>query len=258
MKIFLSENTPDYASYTFNYALYALKESQEELDEIYEKGFLPYTGNLDLESETFYMARSLRVDCDRFEDTSENRRVCRMVEPLSIGIEVVKKSDFNLEDSVFKAFCNTYISERIGDDNMSAERWDYILRQDTGSHFFVFKNDSQVFGYVLAAITDKSVQYWFAFFDTEYMRSHSLGKYMMWAVIDWAKKNKKQHVYLGTAYKSKALYKIRDHKGLSFFNGNGWSADVNLLKALCAADEEVFAVDNFKRLPNPNEYLKSL
>lgn len=258
MKIFFSENNVDYTSYTFNYAIYAIKESQEELDAIYEKGFLPYTGNTSLNKELFYYARSLRVNMAAFSDTSENRRVCRLVEPLNIEIEVIAKADFDLNDSNFKNFCSNYINERIGDDNMSMERWEYILKQSTGSHFFVFKSSDKIYGYVLAAITPKAVQYWFAFFDTEFMRTHSLGKWMMWAVINWAKENQKDYVYLGTAYKPAALYKIRDHKGLEFWDGNTWNNDNKALKEMCQLDLEPRSADRFKLMEEPNPYLDSL
>jgi arginine-tRNA-protein transferase len=258
MKTFLSENTPDYSSYTFNYTMYALKENQAEWDEIYEKGFLPYTGNITIDKEIFYLARSLRVNIANFDDTSENRRVCRLIEPLEIKLDVVDKNVFDIHNTDFKAFCGNYIAERIGDDNMSLERWDYILKQETGTHIFKFYNEKKVFGYVLAAITPKAVQYWFAFFDTEYMRTHSLGKYMMWAVIDWAKQNQKQYVYLGTAYKPAALYKIRDHKGLEYFDGNNWNNDVKQLKAWCETDLEPKTIDRFKSNENPNAFLNTL
>jgi leucyl-tRNA---protein transferase len=258
MKTFFSENTPDYSSYTFNYTCYAVKENQTELDAIYEKGFLPYTGNITIEKEIFYLARSLRVNMTQFDNTSENRRVVRLVEPLKIKLDVIEKSKFDLQDAGFKDFCTGYIAERIGDDNMSLERWDYILKQETGTHFFKFYNETQVFGYVLAAITPKAVQYWFAFFDTNFMRSHSLGKYMMWAVIDWARQNEKEYVYLGTAYKPAALYKIRDHKGLEYFDGRGWNQDVKQLKAWCETDLEPKTMDRFKTEIEPNVFLNNL
>ncbi|MGK0357470.1 MAG: arginine-tRNA-protein transferase, partial [Spirosomataceae bacterium] len=72
MKIFLSENTVDYKSYTFNYAKYCVMESIDELTDVYENGFLPYSGDLRINKEIFYLARSLRVDIDRFKDSSEN------------------------------------------------------------------------------------------------------------------------------------------------------------------------------------------
>jgi leucyl-tRNA---protein transferase len=258
MKIFLSENKPQYQTYTFNYAVYALKESQAELDTIYAKGFLPYSANSSIEPEVFYMARSLRVEIADFQDSSENRRVSRLIEPLGIQLKVLPKSDFDLHSVAFRDLSSKYIAERIGDDNMSEERWDYILSRETGSHFFVFESAERPYGYVLAAITEQSVQYWFALFDTAFMRSHSLGKYMMWAVIDWAKQNQKDYVYLGTAYKPAALYKIRDHKGLSFFDGNSWNKDIKLLKNLCETDLESAEADSFKLMEDPNAYLKQL
>jgi leucyl-tRNA---protein transferase len=258
MKVFCSENNVDYGTYTFNYAIYAVKESQSELSEVYEKGFLPYTGNISIEKETFYLARSLRVNLAAFEDTSENRRVNRLIEPLGINLEVIKKSDFNLKDPAFISFCSGYIAERIGDDNMSLDRWDYILKQETGTHFFKFSNSEKVLGYVLAAVNEELVHYWFAFFDTEYMRSHSLGKWMMWSVIDWSKKNKKLYTYLGTAYKPAALYKIRDHKGLEYWDGSKWNNDVKTLKDWCQTDLEPKTADRFKTLENQNQFLEEL
>jgi leucyl-tRNA---protein transferase len=258
MKIFLSENNVDYGTYTFNYAVYAQKESQAELTEIYEKGFLPYTGNILIESELFYLARSLRVDLKNFDDTSENRRVNRLVEPLEIQLEVIEKKNFDTKESSFVNFCATYINERIGEDNMSLERWDYILAQETGTHFFKFSNSEKVLGYVLAAINNDLVHYWFAFFDTEYMRTHSLGKWMMWRVIRWSKDNNKKNIYLGTAYKPAALYKIRDHKGLEFWDGKSWNTDTKTLKDWCQTDLEPKPADRFKLLEEPNEFLSAL
>jgi arginine-tRNA-protein transferase len=229
-----------------------------ELTEIYDKGFLPYTGNINIESDLFYLARSLRVDLQNFDDTSENRRVNRLVEPLEIKLEVLDKSTFDTKDTEFVAFCSNYINERIGEDNMSLERWDYILAQEIGTHFFKFSNSEKVLGYVLAAINEELVHYWFAFFDTEYMRTHSLGKWMMWRVIHWSKDNNKKNIYLGTAYKPAALYKIRDHKGLEFWDGQKWNTETKMLKDWCQTDLEPKASDRFKLLEEPNKFLSEL
>lgn len=258
MKTFLSENTVDYKSYTFNYAKYCVMESMDELTDVYEKGFLPYSGDLRINKEIFYLARSLRVDIDRFKDSSENRRVNRTVEPLGIEMEVIPKADFDLQSAGFQAFCEKYINERIGDENMSSERLAYILEREVGTHILRFYNKEQDFGYVLGIMNEDILHYWFAFFDTEYMRTHSLGKWIMWRTIRWAADNGKKHVYLGTAYKPSALYKIRDHKGLAFFDGKGWNTEVKTLKDWCKSDEEPMPADRFKQLENPNEFLENL
>lgn len=258
MKIFLSESQPDYSTYTFNYAIYCWMEDRTELPEVLAKGFLPYTGNPQLNKEIFYLARSLRVDLDRFVDTSENRRVGRKVEPLNVQLELIKKEDFDLEKPEFVDFCTSYAGERFHDGSMNQERLQYVFNRDCGSHLFEFKSEDKILGYVFAAMEDNSLQYWYAFFDTNYMKSHSLGKWMMWRVIRWAKENGLDYVYLGTSYGRHALYKIRDHKGLAYFDGNTWQTDMKQLKALCKSDADRREADAFKNMDNQTAYLDTL
>lgn len=258
MKIFFSENQPDYSSYTFNYAIYCIKEAQHELPDIYNKGFLPYSGNLKIAADIFYLARSLRVDLDRFTDTSENRRINRKIEELAITIEVHKKEDFGVEDTAFLAFCMNYAADRFSGNAMTLERLKYVLSRETGSHILSFTSKGEIMGYVLAGIEGNALQYWFAFFNQTYMKSHSLGKWMMWRTIHWAKEEGLAHVYLGTCYGKHSLYKVRDHKGLAFFDGSQWNTDAKLLKELCKTDSEPITKDRFKMLEDPNEFIENL
>lgn len=258
MKIFFSENQPDYSSYTFNYAIYCIKEQQVELPKIYQKGFLPYTGNLKIESDIFYLARSLRVDLQRFADTSENRRINRKIEPLHIQVNVQEKSNSLIQDPEFLSFCLDYAADRFSGNAMNEERFKYVLSKDTGSHIISFTLDGKIVGYILAAIEGNTLHYWYAFFDQAYMRSHSLGKWMMWRTIKWAKDNGLAYVYLGTCYGKHSLYKVRDHKGLEFFDGSQWNVDTKLLKELCKTDSEIIVKDRFKLLDNPNVFINNL
>lgn len=259
MKTFLSESVADYRSYTFNYSVYAVREPEDTLQDIYDKGFLPYSAQTNIQSEIFYLARSLRVDLSEFTDTSENRRVNRLVAPLDLRLDVIPTADMDLQDPEFQSFCLTYIQERIGDEQMSEARWHYILSWKLGSHIFRFSfPDGRLAGFVLAAMDNEIIHYWFAFFDTNYMRSHSLGKWMMWRVIAWAKENNRKYVYLGTAYKPGALYKIRDHKGLRFFDGQKWNSDMKVLKSYCENDEISLAMDRFKLMEEPQDFLNQL
>ena len=258
MKIFFSENQPDYSSYTFNYAIYCIKEAQKELPAIYEKGFLPYSGNLKITADIFYLARSLRVNLNQFTDTSENRRINRKISDLAIQIEVQKKIDFDIENPDFIAFCMDYAADRFSGNAMTEERLKYVLSKETGSHILSFISNGEILGYVLAALEGNSLQYWFAFFNQAYMKSHSLGKWMMWRTIHWAKENKLAYVYLGTCYGKHSLYKVRDHKGLEFFDGSQWNADAKLLKELCKTDSEPINKDRFKLLENQNSFIMEL
>lgn len=258
MKIFFAENQPDYATYTFNYAIYCVQETQEELPAIYNKGFLPYTGNTDIHADIFYLARSLRVDLDRFENTSENRRINRKIEPLAIQLDVHKKEDFDIKNPVFLDFCMSYANERFSGKAMTKERLNFVLGKNTASHLFSFSSKGEVLGYVVALIAGDMLHYWYAFFNQAYMKSHALGKWIMWRTILWAKENNLKQIYLGTCYGKHSLYKVRDHKGLAFFDGSKWNTDVKLLKELCKTDTEPIDKDRFKLLEAPNEFIDNL
>ena len=247
MKIFFSEYQTDYSSYTFSYAIYCIKEKQEELAEIYQRGFLPYTGDTRLEQDTFYLARSLRIDLEDFSSSSENRRVNRKAEPLEISMEVHAKENFELDDPGFREFCSAYAEERFAGGSMESDRLEYVLSRQMLTHIISFRSRDKIYGYVFAVMKDNMLHYWFSFYDTDYMRSHSLGKWMMWKVIDWGKEQGLSHVYIGTCYREKSLYKVRDHKGAAFFDGQKWNTDINLLKSLCKTDDNPRSKDLYKQ-----------
>lgn len=246
MRIFFSEYNTNYSTYTFSYAVYCIKERQEELPDIYARGFLPYTGDLSLQEDTFYMARSLRINLAHFKSSSENRRVDRKIQPLEIQMEIQPRVSFSLQDTSFRRFCTAYAEERFSGGSMGSDRLQYVLDHNTLTHIFTFRSTDKIYGYVFAAIEGDMLHYWFSFYDTEYMRSHSLGKWMMWKVIDWAQQQQLSYVYIGTCYREKSLYKVRDHKGAEFFDGSGWNNDVERLKKLCKTDEQQKEKDLFK------------
>ena len=246
MKIIYSEYQTDYSSYTFSYAVYCQKEQPEEVPEIYARGFLPYTADLSLPEDYFYLARSLRINLQHFTSSSENRRVDRKIAPLEISMEVVDKPDFDTADSAFIAFCTRYAEERFAGGSMDTDRLAYVLSRNLITHIFHFRQEETTYGYVLAVVAEGMLHYWFSFYDTNYMRSHSLGKWMMWKVIDWAQQQGLAYVYIGTCYREKSLYKVRDHKGAEFFDGRGWNADTSFLKELCHRDEVPKTTDMFK------------
>ena len=244
MKIFRSESFVDYSTYTFNYATYCIKEDQNEIPLIYEKGFLPYSNNIELQYETYYLARSLRVDLDRFKETSENRRVEKKINELEPVFAVIPIDQFDLQNETFFDFCLNYGKNRFS-EGLDQNRLKYILNATSLTHIFEFKINTEKVGFVTAIIENGTLHYWFSFFDLEY-QNFSLGKFMMHKVLQWAHENKLDKVYLGTCYGEKSLYKVRDFKGLSFYDGNQWNEDMKLLKEKCKSDDK-FEQDYFKQ-----------
>lgn len=244
MKLFRSESYVDYKTYTFNYAIYCIKEDQSEIPQIYSLGFLPYSNKIDLVHDTYYLARSLRVDLSQFQESSENRRVARKMETLSPSFRVIPIDEFNRDDPEFKAYCLDFASARFS-DKISMDRLNYILHAKSISHVFEFAIQGKKAGYVISIIEQGTLHYWFAFFDLD-LQEFALGKWMMFSVIKWASEQNLSYVYLGTCYGEKSLYKVRDFKGLSYFNGNTWDSNMKTLKAKCKQDH-AFVTDEFKQ-----------
>ena len=259
MKIFFSEYKNDYASYTFSYAPYCKIESPSDLPSAYAQGFLPYSGDINLAADIFYMARSVRVDLKNFADTSENRRIDRKIAELNIEMQLIKKPEALVNSEDFLNFCMRNADERFSAGSMNVERMRYIVNRSYFTHLFIFKNAEKILGYVFAVLENDMLHYWFGFYDLDYAH-FSIGKWMMWRTIKWAEAQKLNHVYLGTAYFSKALYKVRDHKGIEFFDCTSWNADTKLLKMLCEKDDNATEIksDAFKNINSENYFFKNL
>ena len=111
-----------------------------------------------------------------------------------------------------------------------------ILSRDNYNKIFVFYFNQSPIGYVLTYFNKSIIHYWFSFYETKFMKDFSLGKYIMEQVIYYAKSKKLKHVYLGTCYGNKALYKVRDFKGIEFYDGEIWNSNVKSLKEICKND----------------------
>lgn len=248
MRTFFSEYTSDYTSYTFGYTYYAHIEDYNELDAAYNGWFLPYTGKLDLTQDLFYFCRSLRVDINQFENTSENRRIIRKVEPLGIKATIYDKDSFDIHDRSFEEFCIGYTQSRFYHEGMSPERFRYVVSRWYANkiiHFTLWET-SQTIWYTLAVVTDTIMHHRFCFFDTELMETIPLGKYLMRWTIDRSKQQWLEYAYLGTCYKEAWLYKVRDFQWVQRRDGNKRSTHIEQLKNLCRSDHEQKYKDLFK------------
>ena len=258
MKMFASEYVKDYRTYSFGYTNYCVAESRAELPDVYDKGFLPYSANTDLRHDVFYMARSLRVSLDLFKDSSENKRLIRKIDDLNPQMEVVAKAEVDYHHRDFLHFCLDYAGQRFSNRAMDERRFLYVLSKTLGSHFLKFTTGDTIIGYVYTIVEYPIIHYWYSFFDISYLKTYSLGKYMLWSAIRWAKDQGFDYIYLGTCYGTPSLYKVRDFHGIQFWDGTTWNGDKNLLKALCKTDDQPKTLDVFKGLERPNEYLDEM
>ncbi len=232
MKIFASEFGHSYETYSFAYTLYAKKEDADTLSELYEQGFLPYSGAKNV-YDLFYMARSVRSKIQEWNPSSENRRVLRLYD--GIFTKKIKSLSEIRNDKHFINLCLSYFNLAHG-SVMPRERLDLILDTNLITTVIEHSLTDIPVAYILLVEDEKISHYWFSFFSHEYAKS-SLG---MWLGLDHIRDLKggtKEYFYFGTCYAEKALYKT-NVEPLSFWNGRIWSDDIKELKKLCRSDTE--------------------
>jgi len=231
MRQFSREFGHSYETYSFGYCNFAVREAEDSLGNLYARGFLPYSGTLDIR-DTFYMARSARLTLASLTLTSENRRIAKKHDG-KFTKERIPVSEFDSRDESFLSFCLEYFKARHG-NAMPRERLEFILSLKLISHIVVYKKDDTVIGYVFEVSDTQMTHFWYSFYDLSYLKQ-SLGLWLMLDSIRDSKEAGREHFYLGTAYGEKGLYKT-NFEPLEFWDGETWNPDIKTLKELCRRD----------------------
>jgi arginyl-tRNA--protein-N-Asp/Glu arginylyltransferase len=232
VKLLFSETRADYPNYIFPYAIWAFPEANESPGDFFDHGFLPSSRDLD----RFYLCRQVRVDLRKFQPSSENRRILRKGE--GITVKLVRRSDFDYSPER-REFYKTYADIKFGKDVMSYERLDWLFKGKITSHVLVF-TDSHT-GIEVGTVTLYIEQpglayYYYAFYDLNYY-ARNLGMYMMTAAAQLFAEQGLHFIYLGSCYSANALYKTQ-FPGAEFFNGFRWSPTLEELKYLINRDSK--------------------
>ncbi len=232
MKIFSSETGHNYDTYTFAYANYCIREENDKFSDIYNLGYLPYSGSPEIKN-VFYMARSARVPLNSFNMSSENRRIAGKFDG-SFERSSTPIDKFKINDNSFLSFCAEYFSKRHGPDVMPLERLKTILNSGIITHIVSYQNKIKPVAYVFEVSDKQMTHFWFSFYDLS-LANQSLG---MWLMIDsarHAKIRKTDYFYVGTVYGQKALYKTA-FKNIEYWSGDNWLTDIKKIKQLGRED----------------------
>jgi leucyl-tRNA---protein transferase len=244
MKEFKSEFAHSYGTYSFGYCNYAILEKGDSLSLVYEKGYLPYSGD-EKARNVFYMARSARVPLGEFKMSSENRRVAKKFDGM-FEREYVPVKHFDTNNEEFLDFCLSYFKKRHGKNAMPEKRLRTILGVGLISDIVVYKKDDVPLAYVFLVQDKHTTHFWFSFYDLSLVHQ-SLGMWLMIDIAREAQKQKKLYFYLGTVYAEKALYKTNFEK-IEYWNGTRWIQDKKKLRARSRGDKsrEVLFNDEWK------------
>jgi leucyl-tRNA---protein transferase len=193
------------------------------------------------EKGDMYQTRSLRVNLEQFELSSENRRVLKKFPELKIELVTLPYPNYTWE---IHQLGKTFYAEKFGDGTMSASKIKAMFtqpQQNNMTHVVVVKIDMEIVGYALAYASEKILHYAYPFYKPQYMNTN-LGIAMMTAVIDWCKQKNYEYVYLGSIADHKAKYKLQ-FSGLEWWDNESqvWSGEISQLKELIKPAEQVVA-----------------
>jgi arginyl-tRNA--protein-N-Asp/Glu arginylyltransferase len=230
MKLIFSEHTSDYDHYVFPYAIWAIPDAGETPSQLFDRGFLPSSRNLD----RFYLCRHVRVNLKKFKLASENRRIMR--KGAGITFTLVPRPEFDYTRERRQRY-KEYADIKFGKDVMTFQRLDSLFDSRLLTHLLVF-NDTQT-GNEVGTVTlyleaPALAYYYYSFYDLNYFQ-RNLGIYMMTSAVDYFARQRLAHLYLGTCYSQNALYKTQ-FAGAEFFNGFRWADNLKELKYLLRRD----------------------
>lgn len=211
---------------------------------MYERGFV-FTR---IKRGAMTQTRSVRIDLNKFELSSENRRVLRKIENIELNITALPHPDYDWR--IAKMGFNFY-TKKFGKGTFSANKIKELLTS-AKSNFNVLleyklieneiassprhkvgtpRNDNdQAVGYAICFNNKDWLHYGYPFYDLESNISN-LGIGMMTKAIVWAKEQGKKFIYLGSAKNSTAFYKTQ-FNGFEWFDGKEWQTNVEELKKI--------------------------
>lgn len=214
--------------------------SDQNISNLYNEGYV-FTRK---EKGHVYQTRSLRINLEQFKPNSENRRILKKTEGLSLAPVSLPYSDYHWTiGKLGKDFYTT----KFGDGTFSANKIKELLTDSLKSNFnalliyeFEYETspltllhgeiDKEKLGYCIILETNELLHYCYPFYELNSSVSN-LGLGMILKAILYAQEQGKKYIYLGSAQRPTDTYKLQ-FEGLEWFDGKEWKTDLEELKKL--------------------------
>jgi len=229
--------------------------SDQNINDLYNRGFV-FTREGKGE---MYETRSVRVDLNKFELSSENRRILRKSENLKLETIALPHPSY---DWRIAKFGHDFYTQKFGDKIFSANKIKELLTNQEKSNFNLLLeyyysvipakagiqssialdsrfrgNDNGVenkVGYAICYSNNEILHYSYPFYSLTPNTSNltpNLGISMMTRAIVWAKENNKKYIYLGSVKDRVGLYKFQ-FSGIEWWDGKKWETNIDELKKI--------------------------
>ncbi len=200
--------------------------SEKNINDLYHDGFVFTRKGKGILSQT----RSVRINLDKFELSSENKRILRKTEDLLLEIRPIPYLDYTWEiHKLGKEFYET----KFGEKTFSAQKIKELITDENKTNFntlLIYRRNEKPIGYCICYKNKEILHYCYPFYNLDSEISN-LGIGMMTKAVSYAKEQGLKYIYLGSAKDSKALYKFQ-FEGVEWFDGEVWQNDIEKLKII--------------------------
>jgi arginyl-tRNA--protein-N-Asp/Glu arginylyltransferase len=198
--------------------------SDKNIESLYSQGYV-FTR---VDKGVLNKTRSIRIDLSEFENSSENRRILRKTEEITMQKFALPLINYDWHiHKMGKDFYET----KFGVGIFSANKIKEVFTDPKKSNFnfvLVYKINTEPVGYCVIRETENMVHYSYPFYELQ-NPNKNIGMGMMLKAINYVKEQGKQYIYLGSAQRPTDIYKLQ-FAGLEWFDGESWSKDLEKLK----------------------------
>ena len=205
--------------------------SSEKIGEMYENGYVFTRIGRGIMQQT----RSVRINLDKFELSSENRRILKKV--INLRLESIKLplKDYNY---TIPKMAKDFYDKKFGHGIMSAQKIKEMLTDPNKSNFnrlLMFTPETSLLeighaSYAICFAAPRFLHYSYPFYDLN-NSSKDIGLGMMVMTIQHAKEFGLKYIYLGSLQRPTDIYKLQ-FSGLEWFDGKNWSTDIEQIKSI--------------------------
>ena len=203
--------------------------SEKNINTQYDSGFL-FTRE---DKGKMYQTRSLRIDLSQFELSSENRRILRKTEDISLTAVPLPHTNYHWK---IGKMAKDFYQEKFGDGTFSANKIKELMTDANkgnfnkifvygGTHLEKYQVDHKEFqlGYCIALENTELIHYCYPFYDMD-CSPKNMGMGMMTGAVIYAKEKGKKYIYLGSLRRPTDTYKLQ-FTGSEWFDGKKWTQD---------------------------------
>lgn len=194
-------------------------ESPESISRMYDNGFL-FTR---IDKGVMHQTRSIRVDLNELELSSENRRILRKGEHITLEKHPIPFPNYSWK---LGKLAKDFYDKKAG-GAFSANKIKEIL---TTPHNFNTLYSFSELGYAICYQNHSILHYSYPFYDIE-KSPKDMGLIMMTKVLAEAQTLGMKYVYLGSLQRPNDVYKLQ-FSGVEWFDGKDWQKDIEKVKLI--------------------------